>query len=397
MGPARISEIDSSTSWHATTRAFQRMVLNHDGVWFVFYGNGTDCVYRTSVDDGGSWSAPQATVPGARWTSSQDILTYGDRIYFFHTDPETLRVNGYQRLLVKVGTVSGRTINWQETYGVAYGGYTSVTQDSEGHLLVLTRQSLKDIAAQSKLDVDLPPEAAEKGLTLAVCRSKRPHDPTAWVPLEKCLAGVNLARPVAKIVGLDRGMAYVVSMATDREGGMMFGSLYDGRSWRETVTISSNTTKVAGDDRRFSAEFDPTTGKMHLVYVDADNNLRYRNLSAPYTAEDWEPPLTEPGKLLEEEVFTCILSVDASKVPYGLKVLYGKLKYTGEDPRVRTGELYIRDFNGDCWTGKPTLVSEQGAVNNWYPNMNRDVSKGVCVLYTKGLRMPLSIMVSVTK
>jgi len=36
MGPARISKIDSSTSWHATTRAFQRMVFNHDGVWFVF-------------------------------------------------------------------------------------------------------------------------------------------------------------------------------------------------------------------------------------------------------------------------------------------------------------------------------------------------------------------------
>jgi hypothetical protein len=372
------------------------MVFNHDGVWFVFYSNGTDSLYRTS-DDGKSWSAPQVVIPGAIWTSSHDILTDGNQVYFFYTDPETLRLEEYQRLLVKVGVISGRTIDWQETYEVAYGGYTSVTQDLEGDIYVLTRLSLRDISARSRLNVELPPEAAEKEFTLAVCRSERPHDPSSWIPLERCLTGVNLARPVAKLVGLGREMAYVVSMATDKEGGRMFGSLYDGQSWCEPVTISSNTTRVAGDDRRFSAEFDPTARKMHLVYVDAENNLRYRTLSSPYAAEDWEPPLTEPGKLLEEEVFTCVLSVDTSTSPYGLKVLYGKLRYVGEDPRVRTGELYIRDFNGDCWTGRPVLVSESRTVHNWYPNVNRDVSEGVCVLYTKGLKIPLSIMVSVIK
>lgn len=132
MGSIRISEIDSTTSWHATTRAFQRMVFNHDGVWFVFYSNGTDSLYRTSDDNGESWSAPQVVIPGSIWTSSHDILTDGNKIYFFYTDPETLRLEGYQRLLVKVGVISGRTIDWQETYDVAYGGYTSVTQDLKG-------------------------------------------------------------------------------------------------------------------------------------------------------------------------------------------------------------------------------------------------------------------------
>jgi len=100
-------------------------------------------------------------------------------------------------------------------------------------------------------------------------------------------------------------------------------------------------------------------------------------------------------KVLEKKVFTCALSIDTSTSPYGLKMLYGKLRYVGEDPRVRTGELYVRDFNGECWTGKPILVSEPNTIHNWYPNLNRDASRELCILYTKGLEIPLSIMVSV--
>jgi len=108
-----------------------------------------------------SWSAPQVVIPGSIWTSSHDILTDGNKIYFFYTDPETLRLEGYQPLLVKVGVISGRTIDWQDTYDVAYGGYTSVTQDLKGYIYVLTRLSLRDTAARSRLNVKLPPEAAE--------------------------------------------------------------------------------------------------------------------------------------------------------------------------------------------------------------------------------------------
>jgi len=59
----------------------------------------------------------------------------------------------------------------------------------------------------------------------------------------------------------------VVSMATGKEGGRMFRSLYDGQTWREPVTISGNTTRVAGDDWRFSAEFAPTARKMNRLFA----------------------------------------------------------------------------------------------------------------------------------
>ena len=40
---------------HCTTRQFQHMTFQHQGVWFVFYSDGKDFRYQTSADGGQTW------------------------------------------------------------------------------------------------------------------------------------------------------------------------------------------------------------------------------------------------------------------------------------------------------------------------------------------------------
>ena len=198
---------------------------------------------------------------------------------------------------------------------------------------------------------------------------------------------------------LDDGKLYAASVLTT--GGKLYGNLYDGQAWgSEAVLLADEMTTVAGDDRRLALDFDPTSRRLHLVYVDRESVLRYRSLDAPYGAGDWEPPLERPGRQLATGIFTCALSIDSSREPYDLVITYGIEKHRGEDERVRTGEIYARRFDGGSWEGEAVLVSQPGTIHNWYPNVNRDAKDGLCVMYSRStdadhLGTPLAIMASV--
>ena len=144
--------------------------------------------------------------------------------------------------------------------------------------------------------------------------------------------------------------------------GKLYGNLYDGRTWGDqAVLIADDVTTTAGDDRRLSVEFDAVQKRLHLIYVDAKGKLRYRFLDAPYRPEDWQPGLSSAGRELAAGVFTCALSVDTSRSPYGLMITYGLEKHVGKDKRERLGELYARRFDGKEWQGKAVLMSQPPA------------------------------------
>ena len=199
-------------------------------------------------------------------------------------------------------------------------------------------------------------------------------------------------------VAMNEGALYIVSMLT--EEGKLFGNFYDGQSWgKEAELISDNVTKVAGDDRRLSLEFDPIQKRAHLIYIDAENILRYRYLDVPYQPENRQPGLSESGLELARNIFTCALSMDKTRPPCGLVITYGKEKHAGKDKRERTGELYARRFDGLEWQGDEILMSQQGSIHNWYPNVNQDCSDGLCMMYSRSvdksdLGKPLAVMVS---
>lgn len=388
-----VSEIDGPIDHnHCTTRQFQHMSFQYEGIWFVFYSDGKYFQYQTSDDGGKSWAkAKEAIATAPNGSTSFDVLRVGETVYVSHVhyplgrynvnapyakDPAR-RAEYTSEGRIKVGRIDGRSIHWKQDVDPGFvPDYCNLVRDSNGFLWVFTREN-------------------ETGI---VHRSRAAHDVQSWGSKQTCI-GVQ-GRHALDAAALDDGKLYAVSMLTT--GGKLFGNLYDGSAWvRDPILLADGLTTVAGDDRRMAVEFDPTQKKLHLIYVDADNRLRYRYLNSPYGQSDWSPALSEVGLEIAENVFTAALSVDTSTAPYGLVVTYGIEKYLGQDKRRRSGELFIRRFGGEKWLSRPLLVSQPGTIHNWYPNVNHDASKGSCVLFSRSIdkrnmAVPLAVMASVT-
>lgn len=387
-----IREIEPSVDHnHCTTRQFQHKTFYHKGIWFAFYSDGEDFWYQTSNDQGKSWKRDESPVDKApNGSTSFDVFKAGDIIYVSHAlyplgrydvnapyakDPA--RRGEYRHEgRIKKGKIEGREIRWLENVNPGFTpDYSNILQDAEGYLWVFTRESQQAIAY----------------------RTRQPHDIKEWMSASICIAVEG--RHASDAAALDDGKLYVASLLTT--GSKLYGNLYDGKDWEsESILIADDVTDVAGDDRRLSLEFDPTQKRLHLIYVDAENKLRYRYLKSPYCPEDWQPSLSAPGLELAQNIFTCALSVDSSQTPYGLVVTYGVEKHLGKDKRVRVGELYAQRFDGKEWQGDAILVSQPGTIHNWYPSVNQDVSDGLCVMYSRSvddesLGEPLAVMVSV--
>ena len=386
-----IREIESSVDHnHCTTRQFQHMTFYHDGVWFVFYSDGKDFWYQTSRDGGRSWrraDKPVATAPNG--SSSHDVLKIGQIVYISHafyplgrydvTAPyarDPARRNEYRHEgRIKKGRIEGRTIRWLLDVNPGFTpDYSNIVQDTAGYFWVFTRETQQGVAH----------------------RSQKPNSIEQWMPESVCMPVQG--RHAMDVAALDNGHLYVVSMLTS--DGKLYGNFYDGRQWGpEAILISDSVTDVAGDDRRLAVEFDSTCNRLHLIYVDRNSNLRCRCLDSPYRAGDWTPSLSQPGRQIETDVFTCALSVDTALTPYGLMITYGHQKHVGRDKRERTGVLYARRFDGKQWKGTEILLSQPETIHNWYPSVNRDVSNGLCVMYSRSMNRtrlgkPLAVMVS---
>ena len=389
-----VREVESAVDHnHCTTRQFQHKTFYHKGVWFVFYSDGKDLQYQTSANGGKTWQrARRPAAPAPNGSTSFDVLKVGETVTISHAlyplgrydvnapyarDPA--RRGEYRHEgRIKKGRIAGRTIRWLQDVDPGFTpDYSNLVQDTAGYFWVFTRES-------------------QQG---AAYRSRKPNDIKEWMPETVCIPVKG--RHALDAAALDAGKLYAASVLTT--DGKLYGNLYDGREWGRTCTLlAGGLTRVAGDDRRVCLEFDPAQRRLHLIYVDARNRLRYRRLAAPYRPEDWHPALSSPGLELAQGVFTCALSVDSSRTPYGLVITYGLEKHLGRDRRRRLGQLYARRFDGEAWQGEAVLVSQPATIHNWYPSVNQDARDGLCVMYsrsvdTRHLGVPLAVMVSVCR
>ena len=77
------------------------------------------------------------------------------------------------------------------------------------------------------------------------------------------------------------------------------------------------------------------------------------------------------------------MGIDTSISPSRIALVYGKQLAT-DGGRFHTGDLYLKWFDGQNWESNGLLISESGTTYNWYPNMIRDVSGDIGVMYLKG-------------
>jgi hypothetical protein len=389
-----VREIEASVDHnHCTTRQFQHMVFHRDGIWFVFYSDGRDFRYQTSADGGVTWQlAEQAVDQAPNGSSSFDLVTSGEHVYLAHSyypqgrydtkaayakDPSRRHEYTHEGR-VKKGRIVGASIQWIADHDPGFTpDYTNLVRDATGHLWVFHRVDNQVVAH----------------------RSLQPDNVEDWSPKAICIPVEGRHAPDAAAIG--DGLLYVASVLTT--DGTLYGNLYDGRQWgAKPVLLSDEMTTVAGDDRRMAMQFDPHRRQLHLVYVDRQGRLLHRRLRAPFGAGDWEPLLTEPPRELATGVFTTALSIDGAGASADLIVVYGLERYTGEDQRVRTGELYARRFDGEQWQGDPILLTQPGTILNWYPNVSPEAGPGLCLLYTCSVNpdspgQPLAVMTSVVR
>ena len=265
---------------------------------------------------------PSRSLSAPNGSTSFDVLQVNDMVYVSYAhyplgrydvnapyakDPAR-RTEYRHEGRVRSGKIEGRHIRWAQDVDPGFTpDYCNLVQDQTGYFWIFTRENQYGTAH----------------------RSRHINDVRTWEPESICLPVQG--RHALDAAALDGGRLYVVSLLTS--DGKLYGNLYDGEDWDASpVLIADDLTTVPGDDRRLAVEFDPTEKRLHLIYVDAGNRLRYRHLDSPYGQSDWQPGLSLPGLEIAAQVFTAALSVDSSSKPYGLVITYGKEKILGPGP-----------------------------------------------------------------
>ncbi len=379
--------------YHSTTRGTIRLVFPRDGGWLVFHGDPK--TYRFS-DDGVTWTATEAP------EASRSHLIEGDTIHTFYTVLVEPAPAWVVDTFVCRGTVSGQSIRWDAPHKLdtRLGYYPDLKRDSEGRFTMTGRAVVRGEGGEVL------------GTEVLWKRSLRPGDISDWGADVRCINHTGQVHTSGddswKVIGstvhenlaLEDGKSYVLSMMTVDGVGKLYGNLFDGQNWGEEDTeVATGMSAWAGTDRRMCAAFDQEARVIHLAYVDAEGGLWYRSAAAPYGADDWSAPV----KLQPFETFTAVLSLDTSHQPAHVYVLFGKTLFENKgDLRNTYGALYLQRFDGRSWSDT-VLVSEPDTADNWYPNMNADVRRGVGVLYLKGTgpkppvgKPPLDIMFAST-
>ena len=352
---------------HSTTRGTIRLVHDYKGKWLVFHG-GPDMYHFSS--DGVHWTEQEITQ-----FSSRSYLIRGDTIYSFanvDVDPDPEKIERVKATFK--GKISGNIIEWGEPHMLPHltvSYYEDLQQDSTGRFTVSGRVPQRD--AEGKVT----------STTIEWSRSLRPNDITAWEPQQQVIhhIGDMQSSEVHENIPLEDGKSYLIGMLSVNKQGRLYGNLFDGEKWgAEDTLLAENMSTVRGTDKRMSAVWDSRAKVIHMTYVDHDSQLWYRVCKSPYRSENW----SEPVKLKPFKVFTNVMSMDMSKTPAHLCLVYGKTIYEHRDPRWQSGELYLTKYDGESWS-ESTLISEPGTKYNWYPNMNEDVSKGIGVVYLIGV------------
>lgn len=388
------TEIDKTTAYHSTTRQFQRKVFFSGDKWVIFYTNGQNSFYRTSID-GVTWSKARMIEEGVKYSSSIDIIFKDSFFYYFSSLDEDPLPNRWKIVLyARKGFFNGEVIQWMDLHKV-FGDitgdesifYSSASIDSDGFFWVASRRALPSGGPQNVI----------------VTRSVKPLDVSGWTPRAVGLTNTDKKSMAPQIIGIGDSKTYLVAKATEK--GKVFGNSYDGTKLGESDSLIGKSSSVAGDDKRMSMVFESTSisspGRIHLVFVDNNDHLRYRLLTAPYAEQNWNPPLERPGRLIglnpsgrPAKSFTCVLAIDRSRQPAQLYLVYGETKFQGKDPREITGELRLLRYAEGRWSDRSLLLTQPGSTDNWYPSMIENADRKIGVLYLKGRTRPLRIMFS---
>jgi hypothetical protein len=382
-----------TSSIHGTTRGHQRKVVYMDGAWIVAFSNEEHGSHMRLSRDGANWTEP-LTFHTSIFSSSYTFVPWKEQLFLFYTNHDhggDRKGDGVlvQKLLVKNNAIELKgepQTALLDPEGIDF--YISAAVGNDGTLWLQSRHNTSD---------------KEAGGDTRLTHTTKPGDIAKWTEPVVPIPVPGKGSIVPLIVPLPDGKAYSFArtyqaiwgkLDPNPKANQLLGNLFDGTNWsKEPSVLSPRMTHIMGDDRRMSAVFDDKTSILHLVCIDAESVLRYRQLHPPYGEENWQPSLSQPGgEVYPGPVHCAVASLDAHVTPSRVYVVFGHELEVDKDPRGRTGELRLAIFDGSTWRIEERPVSEPGSKDNWYPNLVAEVNPEgqLGVLYLKGKSYPKS-------
>ncbi len=361
---------------HVSTRPHNRKVIYHgsSGTWFVFHGTGhwldklgdaglgKEMLAWRASKDGQAFSSLAPAVVGNGHSSSADALLVGDRIFLTHARFGHWRVKAgisweeggkawYHRStpdrrmffapyeVFPFAIVDDRLVAEEAVEAlpgdahVGHAGphYGSITRDTEGYLWVAARS-----------------QSPEHGwMATWTARTTRPDDINRWEPHHVLFKSSGPGTHAPQIIALDEGRVACVLFAKHEQTTAVYVHDPASGAWGAPHVIGEGY-----QSKRACAVFDPGKRRLHVVYTDASGDARHRFLSAPYAAEDWSPPVDEPGILVADQAGAnegdddLSLSADLSGNP-------GPLALIHRGPDLR---LHLRYYDGTNWSAKDVRI-----------------------------------------
>jgi len=369
-----IYTMNEGNIYHSTARGTIDLVHRFEGVWFVFHGESRNpcCAYngfQTSLD-GVTWSGLKTGLNADSDELNRSYLIEDKIITRLYKNPTN------DGLYISEGIINGNDIIWDAPHFIITGSYyyyNDVKRDFSGRLHFSGRHYDGSFT------------------NIFWMRAKNPYDNSAWESPVILLSGNTVTPRVDGHENIQLGgneVYVIIRTATNNINpslkpsnlGSFYGMHYNGKDWETVPTELGISDGIAGSDKRLSAIFDPNTDTIHLVYIDDNDNLYHKTLKTPYNSDDWTS-----SQLIVNNAFCCILGIDTTVSPSRIALVYGDQLVTDpSDGRNCTGALYLKWFDGRSWEIENLLISEPGETYNWYPNMIRDVSGDIGVMYQKG-------------
>jgi len=287
LGCAYRTVATTTANWGANGCTYQRHIIKQNGLYWYFYSDGTNIVYRTS-SDGDSWSSP-TTVRSGNAAYLFSIACDGTHIAYVFIS------NTNNSVRFRMGTTnSDGTITWlaaEQVITSPYGSYTRdphVCFDSEGYPWIawgadngnnsdaygyVDKSTTKDGTWNS-------PSGFPKRINSSPFTTK-PGNPGAW----------------SFVVPLTNQKVYAITQGSNAQAK---GLLWDGTTWGDEETVTTFNTGHA------CMSYAVTNDEIHITSSEyGTNNLKYRKRTASgwgteetihtYTPDNAQAVLTKKG------------------------------------------------------------------------------------------------------
>lgn len=373
--------------FHSTTRGTIDLVYRNQGNWFAFHaasqGPGQANGFQTSPD-GINWSTLKT---GSGYNNTAFELA---RSYLFENDtitrafpvdrdpnPSSYNMETY----IGEGTIIGTDIIW-DTLKVAIPYNSTTTGDSTWFYYVDLKRDSTGRIHFTGCHIDT---ASDKN-SIFWNRALNANNLSQWETPTDILHGnfgsngvdahenIQLRNDEVYVLGRTHSNTYVPGSPRG-----FYGIHYNGSHWESTWKKLGTSDGISGSDRRLSGIYDPTSETIHCVFIDDNKDMYHCTLSSPFNSSDWTTPV-----LVKSNAFTCTMGIDTTVSPARIALVYGD-ELIDSGGRHHYGDLYLKWYNNSQWESNDLLISENTTDYNWYPNMIRDSSGDIGVMYLKGV------------